>query len=109
MSDVFGPATLAAGQTLSTFTTFLPRLSDVRKANRASDLDMVADVRMGEVAAAAISMGIGVVASSLSGSAIPMYAMAFVAIIVICVYEAALRGDNLFEPKRVDQEVTTRA
>lgn len=99
MSDVFGPASLAAGQTLSSFTTFLPRLSEVRKAGR-DDPDMVGDVRLGEVAASAISIGIGVIASSLSGSPIPMYASAFVAVILICVYESALKGDNLFSPRK---------
>lgn len=97
MSDVFGPAALAAGQTLSSFTMFLPRLTEVRKAS-ADDPGMVGDVRLGEIAACAIAMGIGVIASSLSRSPVPMYAAAFMAVILICVYESALRGQNLFEP-----------
>lgn len=101
MSDVFGPASLAAGQTLSTFSTFLPRLSEVRKASR-EDTDIIGDVRLGEVAACAISIGIGVIASSLSGSPIPMYAAAFIAVILIVVYESALKGDNILSPRRVD-------
>lgn len=100
MADVFGPASLAAGQTLSSFSQFLPRLSEVRKASR-DDADMVGDVRLGEVAASAISIGIGVIASSLSGSPIPMYVCAFIAVILICVYESALRGNNVFSPKKV--------
>jgi hypothetical protein len=103
MSDVFGPASLAAGQTLSSFTTFLPRLSEVRKANVENDTGMVGDVRLGEVAACAISLGIGVIASSLSGSPVPMYAAGFMAVILICVYESALRGNSLFEPKTVEK------
>lgn len=101
MSDVFGPAALASGQALTSFATFLPRLSDVRKANAATDTDMTADVRLGEVAATAITIGVGVIASSLSGSPVPMYAAAFVALILIVVYECALRGDNLFEPTKL--------
>lgn len=103
MNDVFGPAALAAGQTLSSFTTFLPRLSEVRKANADQDSGMVGDVRLGEVAACAIALGIGVIASSLSKSPIPMYAAAFMAVILICVYESALRGNSLFEPKAVEK------
>lgn len=99
MSDVFGPASLAAGQTLSGFITFLPRLSEVRKANASAEPSIVGDVRLGEVAASAIAIGVGVIASSLSGSPIPMYSAALVAVIVICVYEAALRGDRIMEPK----------
>lgn len=97
MSDVFGPASLAAGQALSSFSTFLPRLSEVRKASR-EDADMVGDVRLGEVAACAVSIGIGVIASSLSGSPIPMYACAFISVILIVVYETALNGNDIFSP-----------
>lgn len=99
MSDVFGPASLAAGQTLSSFMAFLPRLSEVRKANADTDSDLVGDVRLGEVAASAIAIGVGVIASSLSKSPVPMYAAAFVALILIVVYEIALRGDRVMEPK----------
>lgn len=102
MSDVFGPAALAAGQTLSSFSTFLPRLSEVRKANAGAEPGMVGDVRLGEVAATAIALGVGVIASSLSRSPVPMYAAAFVALILIAVYEVALRGDSLFEPRSQD-------
>lgn len=100
MSEVLGPASLAAGQAISSFTTFLPKLSDVRSSNAAAEPGMVGDVRLGEVAASAVTLGIGIIASSLSGSSIPMYAAAFVALILIVVYETALRGDGLFEPKR---------
>lgn len=99
MSDVFGPASLAAGQTISGFLAFLPRLSDVRKANAGAEPDIVGDVRLGEVAASAMAIGVGVIASSLSGSPVPMYAAAFVAVILIAVYEIALRGDRVMEPK----------
>lgn len=99
MSDVFGPASLAAGQTLSGFMTFLPRLSEVRKANAGAEPEMVGDVRLGEAAATAIAIGVGAIASALSGSPIPMYAAAFVALIMIVVYEIALRGDRVMEPR----------
>lgn len=98
--NALGPASLAAGQALSSFTTFLPRLSDVRKA-RSDDPGMIGDVRLGEIAASAVTLGIGVIASSLSGSNAPMIAAIIVAGILISVYEAALRGDDLFSPKEV--------
>jgi hypothetical protein len=100
MSDVFGPASLAAGQALSSFAVFLPRLTDVRKADP-GDPGMHGDVRLGEVAACAVSIGIGVIASSLSGSPIPMYAAAFISVILIVVYEAALNGNDILSPKGV--------
>lgn len=98
MSDVLGPATLAAGQSISAFTAFLPRLTEVRKADP-GDPGMVGDVRLGEVAASGIAMGIGIITASLTRSAIPMYAAAFMALILIFVYESALRGNNIFSPK----------
>lgn len=97
MSDVLGPASLAAGQAFSSFATFLPRLSDIRKADP-GDPGMMGDVRLGEVAACAVSIGIGVIASSLSGSPVPMYAAAFISVILIAVYESALNGRDLFSP-----------
>lgn len=100
MSDVFGPTALVAGQTISGFASFLPRLSEVRKANAETDTDMVGDVRLGEVAATAVSLGMGVIASSLTRSPIPMYAGAFVAIMLIIVYESALRGNDILSPKK---------
>lgn len=99
MSDVFGPATLAATQGFSAFQTFLPRLSEVRKSDPVNDPDIIGDVRMGEVAAMATTLGIGAISSSLSRSPIPMYAALFICIVLICVYEAALRGDRPFTPK----------
>jgi hypothetical protein len=101
MSDVFGPASVAAGQALSSFGMFLPRLSDIRKADP-GDPGMIGDVRLGEVAAVAVSLGVGMVASSLSKSPVPIYAGAFVSLILVCVYESALRGNDLFTPKVVD-------
>lgn len=102
MSDVMGPASLAASTGFSAFSTFLPRLSEVRKANASTDTDMVGDVRLGEVAAFATAMGIGLIASSLSRSPVPVYAALFISVVLICVYETALRGDSLFAPKGSD-------
>lgn len=99
MSDILGPATLAATQGFSAFSTFLPRLSDVRKANASADPDIVGDVRLGEVAAFATAVGIGAIAASLTRSPIPVYSALFISVVLICVYESALRGENLFAPR----------
>lgn len=100
MSDVFGPAAMAVSQTVGSFSTFLPRLSEVRKA-APNDPDMAGDVRMGEVAAVAITLGVGAITSSLSKSPIPIYSALFVAIMLVVIYECALRGHRLFEPGKV--------
>lgn len=94
----YGPATLAITQSVGAFQFFLPRLSDVRKANP-SDADMAGDVRMGEVAAGALCIGIGAMVSSLSGSPYPAMVAILMTAILICVYETALRGDRPMNPK----------
>lgn len=96
MSD-FGPAAMAVGQTVGGFSTFLPRLSEVRKA-MPNDPDMVGDVRLGEVAAVSLSLGVGAITAALTKSPIPVYAALFMSVMLVVIYECALNGTRLFEP-----------
>lgn len=97
-SDALGAATIAMGQAVGAFQFFLPKLSDVRRAT-SDDADMVGDVRMGEVAATALTLGLGAMVSSLSGSPYPaMVSVAVVAVLVV-LYESALKGDKPLNPK----------
>ena len=98
-NEALGPATLALTQTVGAFSFFLPRLSDVRKADLVHNPDMVGDVRMGEVAAAALCLGIGAIVSSMSGSSAPVTVSLVMTLILICVYESALRGNKPFNPQ----------
>lgn len=52
------------------------------------------DVRMGEIAASSITLGIGVIASGLSGSPIPIIVGAVMAGFLIVLYESALRYEG---------------
>lgn len=97
--DIFGPATLAVTQGVSAFNAFLPRFSDVRKNHPESNPDFAADVRMGEVAAVTVTLGIGMIASSLTGSSMPALTALTVCIILVCLYESTLRADRPMEPK----------
>lgn len=99
-SDAVGPATLAITQTVGAFSFFLPRLSDVRRASTKDNPDMVGDVRMGEIAAGALCLGIGAIVSSMTGSPYPAIVALAMFLILWCVYEAALRGDKPFNPVR---------
>lgn len=101
MADVLGPASLALSSSIGSFQFFLPRLSDVRKADPTIDVDIVGDVRLGEVAAIAMCTAIGAIGSSLSGSVVPMVVASLVSIILVAVYESALRGDRPGNPKTV--------
>lgn len=96
---MFGPASLAVGQTVSAFSSFLPPLSQVRKAT-AENSEMIGDVRLGEIAAVTVSLGTGAIASSLTGSPVPILAGAVMALVLVCLYETALRADRPLEPNR---------
>ena len=98
--NILGAATIGLTQGLTSAQAFLPKLTEVRKADSP---EMIGDVRMGEIATAIFTIGIGAIVSSLTGSPIPTFVSAIIVIAIVCVYEAALRGDRLFEPKvRVD-------
>lgn len=96
--NMFGPASMVLGQTISSFTTFLPPLAEVRKAGP-DDADIAGDVRLGEIAASAVAIGVGAIASSLLGDPTPTLIAALVAFALILVYETALRGNRPMDPK----------
>lgn len=101
MSDMLGPASLALSSSLSSFQFFLPRLADVRKADPKVDGDIVGDVRLGEVAAIAVCTAVGAIGSSVSGSVVPMVVAGIVSVVLVCVYESALRGNRPGNPKMI--------
>lgn len=90
--NALGPASLAVGQAVGSFSVFLPRFTDVRQS-APHDKTMVRDVRLGEVAAVAMSLGIGVILSSLSGEPAPAIVALVMALIVVVLYEQALRSE----------------
>lgn len=97
--EIIGPATLGVTQGIGAFTTFLPKLSDVRKANPTDDPAMAADVRLGEIAAVSATVGIGIITSSLTGSPIPAYTALAMSLVLVTLYECTLRADRPLEPK----------
>lgn len=100
--DLLGPTSLAITQGVSAFMAFLPKLSDVRKSNL-TDVDMVGDVRLGEIAATTLCVGMGTIVSSLTGSSIPTFIAVLVSAILVCIYEGALRTSGI--PGRFSTEV----
>ncbi len=85
---------LAATQAVATFTTLAPSLSEVRKASVKHDPGLAGDVRMAEMAAAALTLGVGAIGSSLSGSSVPIVMGAVMTAVLIGVYEMALQGNR---------------
>lgn len=112
MPDITGTALLSVTQGISAFGAFLPKISEVRRADPVNNPDVAADIRMGEVAAATLTLGIGVIASSLTGSAVPVYTALLMATILVCLYESTLRAHRPFESKTltlVPNEVSINA
>jgi|SRR6187397_2901197 hypothetical protein len=89
--NVIGPATLSMTQSLSLFDSFLPSFRDISKADPGNE-GIVRDVRMGELAAVLMTLGIGGMTSALTGSSVP----AVVALVtcggLVLLYETALRS-----------------
>lgn len=90
MADV-GATILGATQGFSAFTQFLPRLSEVRRTDPGSDI--AADVRMGEIAAAGVTIGTGAILASLTKSNTPIIVAVIVTLGFILLYESVLRSN----------------
>jgi hypothetical protein len=98
--DMFGPATFAVGQSVTAFISFLPKFSEVRQKSPRDDPDFAADVRMGEIAAVTVSMGIGTISSSITGSPIPIVVTLLVCLILVTLYESTLSANRPMEARR---------
>jgi hypothetical protein len=96
--EMFGPASMVLSQTISSFGNFLPSLSEIRKADP-NDPDIAGDVRLGEIAASALAIGVGAIAGSLLGSPVPTFIAALTAIALIVIYENALRRNRPMDPR----------
>lgn len=83
--------TIAITSVIGAFYQMLPPISEVRKRS-AADPEFSGDVRMGEVAASVVALGVGAVASSLSGSPVPVIVAAIFVSGLIFLYESTLRG-----------------
>lgn len=102
--DMLGPASLTVTQGIVAYSMFLPRFTDVRRNNPADNPDFAGDVRTGEVAATALTLGVGAIASYYTGSPAPVMTALFVAAVMIFVYESTLRSRAPFEGKLLTVE-----
>lgn len=96
--SIIGPATLSMTSAVGMFQSILPPLREVRK-HSLDDAEFAADVRLGEVAAVGLALGIGAVTSSLTRSSTPIVVAAVMAGGLVFLYESTLRADRPFEPK----------
>lgn len=81
---------IAIGQTVVAYQFFLPRLQEVRRADP-GDPGVRGDVLLGQVGAGAVSLAVGIMLASLSGSPVPVWATLFVAAIIAGVYHYAMK------------------
>lgn len=88
---ILGPATLAISQGFTAFSQFMPKLSDVRRADPKADTGTAEDVRIGEIAAVSVTIGMGIIMSSLTGSPVPAFVAVIVSIGLVMLYESTLR------------------
>lgn len=70
---------------------FLPKFSDIRRADP-NDEGMTKDILLGQIAAVAVSVGTGVIVSSLTGSPIPALVSVLMCVILIACYQAARKA-----------------
>ncbi len=89
-SGAASAAILAMTTGVGYFNVMLPPISEVRKATLA-DRSFSCDVRIGEMAASGLTMGIGLVASSLTGSPVPAVIALITSVGLVCMYENTLR------------------
>lgn len=89
--EAMGPASLSIGTATSAFMGFLPKFSDVRRADP-NDEGMAKDIRLGEIAATAVAMGTGLIVSSITGSPLPTVVAALMCILLVWCYESAKRN-----------------
>lgn len=90
-ASAVGAASISLGQTVVAYQFFLPRLSEVRRADPNDPL-LSGDVYLGQVAAGAVSVSVGVMLSALTGSRVPLYTSLFMALVIGGLYHYALRS-----------------
>lgn len=94
---IIGITLQSVTQGASAFTQYVPKLTDIRKADP-NDSAMIGDVRLGEIAAVSVTISIGVIASALTNNPVPAIAAAVICLALLFLYESALRGQNILEP-----------
>lgn len=89
--DALGPASISIGTATSAFMGFLPKFSDVRRAEP-DDEGMSKDIMLGQIAACAVAIGTGVIVSSLSGSPVPAVVSVLMSALLVWCYQNARKA-----------------
>lgn len=89
--DSLGPASITIGTATSAFMGFLPKFSEVRRAEP-DDEGMTKDIRLGQVAACSVAIGTGVIVSSITGSPVPAVVAIIMCALLIWCYQNARKA-----------------
>lgn len=81
---------LAITSSVGMFTGLLPSLSEVRKTQ--GDPSVINDVRVGEIAASALTVSVGLMASSMVKSPVPAMVAVVSAVALVVMYESVLQS-----------------
>ena len=90
--NTIGLSVLALTQAVTIYHQFLPPLTEIRKTDR-SDRTGVLDVRIGEAASAALTIGIGAILSGMTRQKQPLMISVTAALILVGIYEYVLGCD----------------
>jgi hypothetical protein len=89
--ESMGVAAISLAQSFGFFQSYMPAIADVRKG-MPQDTELVGDVRIGEVAALAGSMAVGLIIAWITKDPTPVYVSVLVSAVMIGVYEMTLRS-----------------
>lgn len=87
-ANTAGAALLATTSSVSIFHSMLPPFSEIRKST--GDAGTVNDVRAGELASSALVVGLGITATALTSSPVPLVVSILSVAVLVMVYERAL-------------------
>jgi Na+/glutamate symporter len=95
--NALSASTLSLGQTVVAYQFFMPRLSEVRRADP-NDADMRTDVMLGQVAAGSLTVAVGIMLGALTGSKMPTFVSVVIAGVIAACYHWALckRGEGAY-------------
>lgn len=96
MSDAYGPATLAISTGIGLFQNFLPSFTEI-SSHSPNDVAFAKDVHLGEIAATAVLIGVGITTASLTGTHVPFAVALGTACLLIIMYETALNRTPVSE------------
>jgi hypothetical protein len=88
-------ASIAIGQTAFFYSSFMPKLSDVRKSP--PDSEARGDVMLGQLAAGGASLLIGGLVTWVTGSQVPIIVTVTLALFIAAIYHYALTGNGVME------------